>query len=146
MSTARCDDDVYKYGTLVGIFDLTSDNAESYCESLTATTGNKHDWYRAAGRAVIKVLLPENIPQPVVPVDPSVPTKEQIKDFGFVSDYIYNLAEHRGFQRGIEHGIKLTSISGRALVYSGHFAIGLAVGGIAAIIIGVIALKQTGLL
>jgi len=58
MSTNKCDEEVFAKGSLIGIFDMPRDEAETYCTQATKRTGRKHDWYYAAGRVVIKALPP----------------------------------------------------------------------------------------
>ena len=56
MDPDACDDDVYKNGVSLGLFDMPKKDVEDYCKKLTAETGNKHDWHYVAGRVHIKVL------------------------------------------------------------------------------------------
>ncbi len=60
MSEEKCDQEVFDYGISMGIFDMSKEDAEKYCEDQTAETGIKHDWHRAMGRAHIKALYPND--------------------------------------------------------------------------------------
>lgn len=66
MSHEACDQDVYEHGTILGVFDMTKDQAEAYCIAETVRTGHPHDWHYFAGRVLVKVLLPENVPADII--------------------------------------------------------------------------------
>lgn len=55
----KCDPEVFKHGTSIGIFDMKKDEAQELCKKLTEEKGYKHDWHFAAGRVVIKALKPK---------------------------------------------------------------------------------------
>ena len=57
MSLEKCNDDVFKNGVSLGLFDMTKEQAEEYCLKETIKTGNNHDWHFVAGRVHIKVLI-----------------------------------------------------------------------------------------
>jgi hypothetical protein len=54
--SSACNDAVYRYGQAIGMFDMTSDEAEAFCKAKTEETGDLYDWHRFAGRACVKVL------------------------------------------------------------------------------------------
>jgi hypothetical protein len=56
MTTETCNDDVYKHGELIGMFDMLKRDAEKMCADLTSASGRLHDWHYFAGRVVIKAL------------------------------------------------------------------------------------------
>lgn len=51
-----CDLDVYKYGELIGVYDMPKDDAEALRHRLTKETGRLHDWHYFGGRVVMKAL------------------------------------------------------------------------------------------
>lgn len=55
-----CDDWVFNYGRVLGVFDMPKDQAEAYCKSETARTGDLHDWHYVGGRVNI-LYLPTHI-------------------------------------------------------------------------------------
>lgn len=59
----ECNMDVYKYGNIVGVYDMPKDEAEALCVQMTKDTGRPHDWHYFAGRVVIKDL-PEGFVSP----------------------------------------------------------------------------------
>lgn len=54
-----CDDDVFKRGELVGIFDMPKEEAEAACKKATLETGRKHDWHYFGGRVRVLALPPQ---------------------------------------------------------------------------------------
>ena len=56
----KCNDDVYKRGISLGLFDMTKKQAEDYCLKETLRTGNNHDWHYISGRVHIKYLSEDN--------------------------------------------------------------------------------------
>jgi hypothetical protein len=54
-----CDKDVFYRGTVLCIFEGTSEEAEEFCKERTKHTGHKHDWHTFAGRKVVKYLAPD---------------------------------------------------------------------------------------
>lgn len=54
--TTKCNDAVYRFGESVGFYDMTSAEAEEFCKTKSAETGDLYDWHRFAGAASIKVL------------------------------------------------------------------------------------------
>ena len=52
----ECDPDVFRFGEVVGIFDMPKEDAEAMCKGLTQSTGRKHDWHFSAGRVVVKAI------------------------------------------------------------------------------------------
>ena len=59
MSDDACDPNVYKYGSSLGLFDMTREEADQFCKEQTEKTGLLHDWNRFAGRVSVKSLDPE---------------------------------------------------------------------------------------
>ena len=59
--TDKCDDEVYKNGTSLGLFNMTKAEAEEYCKKQTEEKGYKHDWHYVAGRVHIKALVPKEL-------------------------------------------------------------------------------------
>lgn len=57
----QCNQDVFKNGTVLGIFACTKEVANRLCERLTKETGYAYDWHYVAGRVVIKTLDPEPV-------------------------------------------------------------------------------------
>ena len=53
-----CDPQIREHGHLVGIFKITAEAAQSYCDLQGQITGNPHDWYSDAGQVIIKSLKP----------------------------------------------------------------------------------------
>lgn len=61
-NSKKCNDRVHKEGTLVSIEDMTAKEADELCDKLAKENPEKFfDWYRAAGRAVIK-YIPREVP------------------------------------------------------------------------------------
>lgn len=60
MSEEKCDDEVFKNGISLGLFEMTKRQAEDHCKAETERTGHKHDWHFAGGRVHVKALLPPN--------------------------------------------------------------------------------------
>lgn len=56
MSTESCNQDVYKYGESVGIFNMTKDEAEAFCKEQTDLSGDLYDWHFTMGRVHVMVL------------------------------------------------------------------------------------------
>jgi hypothetical protein len=57
MPTEKCDEDVYTYGESVGVYDMKKDEAEAYCQSLTAESDtHNYDWHYFGGRVHVKRL------------------------------------------------------------------------------------------
>ena len=78
-------------------------------------------------------------------IEDAKPTKEDIKRFGFVADYVYNVAYRRGFDEGITHARSILNFSRKAMLYSGHFVLGMFAGGLATIIAIAVVLRHLGL-
>ena len=58
MSTETCEDDIFKYGESLGMFDMPKEQAEQYCKDETERTGYQHDWHYVAGRVHVLALTP----------------------------------------------------------------------------------------
>lgn len=58
MKSDKCNDDVYKNGVSLGLFEMTKVQAEEYCRKETLRTGNNRDWHYIGGRVHVKVLIP----------------------------------------------------------------------------------------
>lgn len=56
MAIDECNADVYKYGQLVGIYDMPKEIAEASCKLATEQSGCLHDWHYVGGRVYIKAL------------------------------------------------------------------------------------------
>lgn len=56
MSTAECNEDVYKHGVSLGMFNFLKEEAEEYCRLQTQKTGCLHDWHYIGGRVHVKML------------------------------------------------------------------------------------------
>lgn len=56
MSTAECNQDVYKHGKVVGVYDMPKEEAEAACKKATEDSGCLHDWHYVGGRVVVKAL------------------------------------------------------------------------------------------
>lgn len=52
----KCNEDVYKHGVSVGLFDMPKKEAEAYCEQETLRTGRLHDWHYIGGRVHVKAM------------------------------------------------------------------------------------------
>lgn len=50
----KFDMNIFQNGESVGLFNMSKDEAESYCEKLTEETGIKHDWHYIGGRVHVK--------------------------------------------------------------------------------------------
>lgn len=59
-SPERCNEEVFKYGTYIGVFVMTKAQAEAFCKAETERTGYLHDWYFIAGRVHVKALIPKD--------------------------------------------------------------------------------------
>ena len=59
----KCDYEVFAHGTTVGIYapnEMTADEADALCDDIEAgSPDSRADWYRYAGRIVVKVLYTE---------------------------------------------------------------------------------------
>jgi hypothetical protein len=55
-NTESCNDEVYKNGESVGLFDMPKAEAEAMCIRLTQETGFLHDWHYIGGRVHVKAL------------------------------------------------------------------------------------------
>lgn len=61
MSRTICDENVFKYGTVVAVLDMTGDQAETHCLNETIRLGYVHDWHYVGGRVTVKAL-PNGVP------------------------------------------------------------------------------------
>lgn len=61
MESNKCDEDVFKNGTSLGIFDMSKSEAEKFCADKTKETGIKHDWHYVMGRVHVKALYPTEL-------------------------------------------------------------------------------------
>lgn len=52
----QCNDDVFKYGESVGVFDMTKEEAEAKCKEMTEKSEFTYDWHFAMGRVHVKRL------------------------------------------------------------------------------------------
>ena len=58
MSDDKCNDDVFKNGASLGLFDMTKEQAEIFCSKESVRCGYKHDWHYVGGRVHVKALIP----------------------------------------------------------------------------------------
>lgn len=56
ISVSQCDAEIFMFGTSVGFFDMSKEEANQHCQNLTKATGRKHDWHYFGGRVHIKSL------------------------------------------------------------------------------------------
>lgn len=54
MSEETCDENIFKNGISLGLFDISKQEAEAFCKQETERTGIKHDWHYVAGRVHVK--------------------------------------------------------------------------------------------
>lgn len=59
-----CDEDVFKNGISLGMFDMPKEQAEAMCIALTKDTGIKHDWHYIGGRVHMKRARPAEPEKP----------------------------------------------------------------------------------
>ena len=52
----QCNEDVFKYGESVGIFDMDKEEANAKCAEMTDITDFIYDWHYAMGRVHVKRL------------------------------------------------------------------------------------------
>lgn len=57
INSNSCNQEVYTKGTLIGIFDMTAEQADALCKERTYKTGFVHDWSSYAGRKMVKALV-----------------------------------------------------------------------------------------
>ena len=65
-----CSTDVFKHGVSMGLFDMSKEDAEKYCQNETIRTGHKHDWHYYGGRVHVKSL--PVAPQELARTEPGV--------------------------------------------------------------------------
>jgi hypothetical protein len=56
MTAADCDKEIFEHGKTVGWIDACSYIAEEWVKSIAAESGQRVDWHRAGGRAVIRFI------------------------------------------------------------------------------------------
>lgn len=56
----HCDDDIFKNGISLGLFDMKKEEAETYCRVQTQVTDVKHDWHYITGRVHVKKAKQED--------------------------------------------------------------------------------------
>ena len=59
MNPNSCNEDIFRNGISLGLFDMTKEQAEAYCKAQTETTGVQHDWHYIAGRVHVKCARTE---------------------------------------------------------------------------------------
>lgn len=77
MSSAECNDVVYKNGETVGVYDMPKEEAEYLRKKLTKETGRLHDWHYVGGRVVMKAL-----PEGFVYEDPEEDPEKDPEGYG----------------------------------------------------------------
>lgn len=57
MNPEKMNEDIYKNGELVGVYDMPKEEAEKFCERLTTESKTHNfDWHYFGGRVVVKTL------------------------------------------------------------------------------------------
>lgn len=56
VASDTCDQDVYKLGRSIGLFDIPKKTANAICSGVSAVTGARVDWHYVAGRVHMKAL------------------------------------------------------------------------------------------
>ncbi|RQT26129.1 hypothetical protein [Burkholderia contaminans] len=57
LSPDECEQDVYRFGRSIGLFDIPKETANAICAQITAVTGTRVDWHYIAGRVHMKALV-----------------------------------------------------------------------------------------
>jgi len=56
MSTEKCDEEVYKNGTLIAVLDACKYRAETFSIAVAKDSGQRVDWHYVGGRACVAAL------------------------------------------------------------------------------------------
>jgi hypothetical protein len=64
INSIECQEDIYKNGVSVGIFDMGKEYADELCSRLTELTEYRYDWHYIAGRVHIKLISKASVEQP----------------------------------------------------------------------------------
>jgi hypothetical protein len=64
INSIECQEDIYKNGVSVGLFDMGKEYADELCSRLTELTEYRYDWHYTAGRVHVKLISKASVEQP----------------------------------------------------------------------------------